>query len=230
MRRSGRLLWLGGWLGLACAGGGPGQEPHARPPAPAASAPAPPAAPTASSGASALCDHLSRELDCPCTAVAVGEPVEVDGFSVKALKAKTWTGKSTLPDIPNLDERNEMSRTENHALAIDLQLTNAMPVRAGVEFVIYLQDGAGESRFTMPYNSGLYAKSKKNLSHLREVGELAPNAKVKAGLVYAVPRAAVRHSLLVLRKNVEKPDPADPRGRLKVFATELAVLDLGPPT
>ncbi|MCB9684800.1 MAG: hypothetical protein H6735_07175 [Alphaproteobacteria bacterium] len=216
------------WLGWACAAVPPTPAQRIRP----RSVPevATPSTPVASPWATALCDHLSRELDCPCTPVAAGEPTEFDGFEVEALETTAWRGKSTLPDIPNLDERNEMSRTNNHGLALELKLTNKAPVAADVGFVIYLEDGTGAARFTLPHNSGGYAESKRHLINLREAGELAPNAEVTAGLVYAVPKGAVRHSLLVLRKNVERPDPADPRGKPKVVATELAVLDLGPPT
>ncbi|MCA9566213.1 MAG: hypothetical protein KC656_00145 [Myxococcales bacterium] len=183
-----------------------------------------------SEGAQSLCKHLQQETECPCVSLGAGSRATIDGIEVQVDVVKTWEGLSSLPEITNLDERNLMKKVGNHALVLELTYTNTKPVKSGVDFSAYIMDGDGEGRVVQPYNSKVYSKGKEGWIDLWDDDDIGPNKTRKAAFVYAVPKSAVEGSKLVLRKNVKRPDPKDPRGRMKYFAEELFVLDLGPPT
>ncbi|MEZ4318757.1 MAG: hypothetical protein R3F61_14685 [Myxococcota bacterium] len=183
-----------------------------------------------SAKAQALCDHLAKELDCPCVAVGAGSPVVIDGLELKVDAVLEWTGKDSLPEIQNSDERAEMKKVGNHTLVLETSITNTEPVKSGVDPVFYLMNGDGDKAFNQPYNSKVYLAGKEGWIDFWNDDDIGPNKTRKAVLVYALPKSAVEGSLLVLRKNEKRPDPMDPRGRMKTFTEELFVLDLGPPT
>lgn len=195
---------LGVGLGLACGGVAGGGSP----------------------GAVALCEHLAVEEEHPCVSHAVGSSVVIDGIEVSVDRVATWTGKSSLPEIGNMTERSRMKKVDNHALVVEVSFTNTKPVKSEVDFVAYLMNGDGEEAFVQPYNARLYMKDKEGWIDLWDDDVLGPGKTRQTALVYAVPASAVEGSYLILRKNEKKPDPKDPRGRMKSFVVELNVLDL----
>ncbi|MCB9675493.1 MAG: DUF4352 domain-containing protein [Alphaproteobacteria bacterium] len=201
-------LVLGGISTLACGGVGGG----------------------GSAAAQALCGHLEKELECPCVSIGAGSAVSIDGLEVKVDKVVEWTGKDSLPEIQNSDERAKMKEVGNHALVLEISITNTEPVKSGVDPVFYLMTGDGDKAFNQPYNSKVYLDGREGWIDFWNDDKLGPNKTRQAVLVFAVPKSGVEGSLLVLRKNEKRPDPMDPRGRMKTFTEELAVLDLGPPT
>ncbi len=188
---------------------------------------------TTSSGseqARALCEHLSKELDSPCVSLPAGATANIDDLQVKVDQVKTWTGKSTLPEIKNYDERRSMRAVNNHALALELTFTNPSPVKQSVEISTYIINGNGDEAFIEPYNTQLYSKGKEGWIDFWNDDTIGPGKSRQAAMVFAVAPDAVPGTKLILRKSVKRPDPKDPRGRIRTFVDELVVLDLGPPT
>lgn len=180
--------------------------------------------------ASALCEHLAAEVEHPCIAVAVGSTVTIDGIEVTVDKVSVWEGKDSLPEISNFDERNRMKKVGNNTLALEITLKNTKPVKSEVDFVSYVIDGNGETAYNQPYNSKLYNQGKEGWIDFWDDDAIGPNKTRQASLVYAMKKDAVIGTKLILRLNEKRPDPEDPRGRMKNFVNELFVVDLGPPT
>jgi hypothetical protein len=90
--------------------------------------------------------------------------------------------------------------------------------------------GDGEKAFNQPYNGKVYRKGKDDWIDFWDDDTLGPSKTRQAVLLFPVKKSAVENSLLVVRKNEKRPDPKDPRGRMKTFTDELFVVDLGPPT
>ncbi len=185
---------------------------------------------SASTKARAMCDQLAKELDHPCEAHGVGDSVTIDGIEVTIDRVRRWEGKDSLPEIQSLSEREAMEKVGSNTLALEVSLKNTSAVKHGVDSVIYLVDGAGDDRYNVPYNSRLYMKGKNGWADLWEDDQIAPGATRKSVLIYPTPKSAMKGGMLVMRYNVERPDPKDPRGREKVFVEELHVLEVGTPS
>jgi hypothetical protein len=195
-------------LGLACGGVGGG----------------------GSDAAQALCGHLEKELECPCVPHGAGSTVVIDDIEVRVDAVKTWAGKFELPEIQNFDERARMKKADGQALVLEVTFTNTKPVKSEIDFVTYLLDGNGDEQFVQPYNTKLYSKDKSGWIDLWDDETLGPGKSRQAALVFPAKAGAVEGAKLILRRNEKRPDPKDPRGRMKTFTEELNVLDLGPPT
>lgn len=183
-----------------------------------------------SSQAQALCDHLAKETEHPCTSFGVGSTVTIDDIEVKVDKVLLWEGKDSLPEIQNMDERARMKKAGKQALVLEVTYTNTQPVKSGIDFVTYLQDGNGDTQYIQPYNTGVYTGDRQGWVDLWNDDDLGPGKSRQAAWVFPAPSGAVEGAKLVLRRNEKRPDPKDPRGRMKTFVEELYVLDLGPPT
>jgi len=184
----------------------------------------------ASAKAEALCKHLAKELDHPCEAHGPGASVTIDGIQVTVDRARRWKGKDALPEIQSLNEREAMKKVGSNTLALEVSLKNTSPVKHDVDSVIYLVDGDGDERFNVAYNSRVYMKGKDGWADLWEDDQIGPGSTRKSVLVYPTPKSAMKGGMLVMRYNVERPDPKDPRGRKKVFVEELHVLDVSTPS
>ncbi len=181
-----------------------------------------------SDAAQSLCDHLSQEYESDCTAYGAGSTVTIDGIEVTIDKVTAWEGSSDTKLIQNYDERNRMKKVDHQALALEATFTSTKPVKSNVDFVVYLFDGDGERRFVQPYNTKVYTGDRKGWIDLWNDDKLGPGKSRQIALVY--PAASIEGSKAVLRLMEKRPDPKDPRGRMKTFTNELYVLDLGPPT
>jgi hypothetical protein len=177
-----------------------------------------------------MCEHLAKELNHGCEAHGVGSSVTIDGIQLTATRVLRWKGKDSLPEIQSLNEREAMKKVDSNTLAVEVQLKNTTPVKHDVDSVIYLVDGDGDERFNQPYNSRVYMKGKSGWADLWEDDEIAPGKSRNSVLIYPTPKSAMNGGMLVLRYNVERPDPQDPRGRKKVFVEELHVLELANPS
>lgn len=180
--------------------------------------------------AQSLCEHLAKERDCACVAVGAGGAVSIDGLALKVDKVTTWTGKDSLPEIQNLDERARLKAVDRHTLAVEVSITNTQPVKGDISSVFYLMDGDGEKTFNQSYNSKVYLSDKDGWIDFWNDDAIGPGKTRPAVLIFPLPSSAVEGSVLVLQKNEKRPDPDDPAGRMKTFTNELYVLDLGPPT
>ncbi len=156
--------------------------------------------------------------------------MRIDGIQITIDRARRWKGKDALPEIETLNERETMKKVGSNTLALEVSLKNTSPVKHGVDSVIYLVDGEGNERFNVPYNSRVYMKGKSGWADLWEDDLVAPGSTRKSVLVYPTPKSAMKGGMLVMRYNVERPDPEDPRGRKKVFVEGLHGLEFGPPS
>lgn len=208
-------IGVGGvWLALACGGAG----------GPIASL-----GPSAGPAAVALCEHQAKERDCPCEAVPVGSKAIIDDLEVEVLRVVKWEGSDSLPEIQNLDERNQFKATGKNALVVELAFTNKRPVKHDISLGLNLFTADGERRVAGPYNGQRYIAGKEGFIHLWDNKSLGPGRTAKVAMVYAVPAAEMDGALFWALKTEKRPDPQDPRGRMKTFTNEQVVLELPPP-
>lgn len=185
---------------------------------------------TGSDAAQKLCEHLAKEKEHPCISHAPGSTVTIDDIEVTVDAVRTQKGLATLPQIKNMDERSEMKKAGENALVLEVSFTNTKPVKGDIDFGLYLYTGDGERAFIQPYNSKVVSEGKDGWMDLWDDDMLGPGKTRHAALAYAVPASAVEGTKLVLQRQEKRPDPKDPRGRMKTFVEELYVVDLGPPT
>lgn len=180
--------------------------------------------------AQALCDHLAKTNETTCETVAVGQVARINDLDIHVDRVASWVGESSLPNIKNSDERRRFESVDNQALVLEVAYTNTAPVKASIGIVSYLTTGDGDEVFNSPYNAAVYREDHPDWLDLWEHPTVGPGKTARTALVFPVATSAVEGSLLVLRRNEKRPDPKDPRGRMKTFVEELLVVDLGPPT
>lgn len=175
--------------------------------------------------AQAMCDYMVAENGTECASIAVGSTATIGDFQVQVLSAENWTGQDSLPAIKNMDERAAVKKAGGNMVAVHLQFTNTAPVKSKPSFNARFIDGAGEQAFGGPYNADIYREQTGMVHPWREA--YGPGESRQGAMVYAVPAGDAAGSLLYLYATEKKPDPQDPRGRIKSFVVQQFVLDLG---
>lgn len=183
--------------------------------------------PKASAQAQALCEHLSQEHQAPCVPVAVGETQSIGGFEVQVSGSQRFEGVATLPQVKNGVERNTVKRVDGSMLAVNWTVRNDTPVKAQAPFGIYMIDGGGNQTDAVYFNTRIYADGVGRSSVFEEA--LGPQQQVEGATVFPVKEPDLQRSLMILEMSERRPDPEDPRGRMKTFVTEQVVLDLNVP-
>ncbi len=176
--------------------------------------------------AAALCDHAVTEKEALCTAVGVGDTMSVDGFDIRIASAQRWEGSDSLPEIKNSTERAAFAKVDRNAVALELLFTNTKPVKHEVQIGFTLVTPDGERALSGPYNNIRFTEGREGWIQLSDDRAVGPNRTRSAGLVFPVARGEENGALLWIIKQEKRPDPGDPRGRLKTFVVEQAVFDL----
>lgn len=181
--------------------------------------------PSASAEAQALCAHLEEKHGGPCTPVAVGQTQAIGEFEVRVDSSEPWTGVSTLPQVKNGVERSTIKRKDGSTLAVTWTVSNTSPVKAKAPFGLYMIDGGGNQTDGLYFNTRLYGETVGMTSVFAE--DYGPSQTIQGVTVFPVAAGDLERSLMVLDISERKPDPQDPKGRMKTFITEQVVMDLG---
>lgn len=188
----------------------------------------------ASSGAKAMCEHYEQKHASPyytgCTAVGVGQTVYIDDFEVEVTKVSIY--EESPPFIGNNSEVPAMKAAEGTMLAVEVRVTNTLPVKRAAEFGRFMWDGDGEGSSNISSPSERYMKKMGHEGWIDYWGDkdVGPNKSRMWAMTFPIHEDNLAGSLMVMSNGAKKVDPNDRRGRKKWYILESHVLDLGPPT
>ncbi len=199
-------------LALACGGGGGGFGSSVGP------------------YATSMGEHYANENPgIPCPTYALGDEIEMNGFSFRIDEVIVADAEKSLPWIANSTERKHFERNEkDKALIIVASARNNNPVKSRFNLSVNTFGTDGEQGSWWAYNEKLVVAE-------RGVDEwdsnLPPNKWMPWIGISNLTDEAADGSILRLYHTEKEYDPTDPRGRRKITVLyEQAVIDLGTPT
>lgn len=180
-----------------------------------------------SSEAQRLCDHLGQELEADCSSFGVGSTVTINDMAVTVTAVRTETGEQK---VSNDDERSAMKASGGNVLVVEAMVENTTPSRSGLGFGFTAFSGDGLRIFPAAHNARKLSEGREGWMDYWDDDKIGPGKSRPILLAFPVPTTGVEGTKLILQRNEKRPDPMDPRGRMKKFVEELYVVDLGPPT
>lgn len=173
-----------------------------------------------------LCEHLAEKDASPCTPVAMGSSGTLGDFVFTARTVHTLDGIAVRP--MTLEDRGPWKASSQKGLYVVVEIRNGSPVKAGFDFGTALHTSDGEEHLGMLGAMQAVAASTGHNS-LLDMGDFGPDQEKTAVFAYAVPESAHAGAIFEVQTNEDKPDPGDPKGRIKNFVTGRLLLELDPP-